>query len=90
MSTGTRYCRRSTNIEDIIYYAFCKMLSACDMYVYKTKVPTLFHSKENIYLQIVLVLKQFQLILIELFHVLLLLVQNTHPKPWPYEGRIYI
>jgi hypothetical protein len=26
-------------IEDIICYAFCKMLSVCDIYVYKTKVP---------------------------------------------------
>jgi uncharacterized ion transporter superfamily protein YfcC len=25
-------------IEDIICYAFCKMLSVCDIYVYKTKV----------------------------------------------------
>ena len=31
------------------------MLSACDIYVYKKK----FHSKENFYLQILLVLKLF-------------------------------
>jgi hypothetical protein len=33
-----------TSIEDILYYAFCKMLSVCEIYVYKTKVPIPFYS----------------------------------------------
>jgi hypothetical protein len=32
------------------------MLSACEIYVYKTKVPIPFYSKESLYLQILLVL----------------------------------
>jgi hypothetical protein len=35
------------------------MLSAYDIYVYKTKVHIPFHSKESLYLQIILVLKLF-------------------------------
>jgi hypothetical protein len=35
---------------------FCKMLSVCEIYVYMTKVPIPFHSKESLYLQILVVL----------------------------------
>jgi uncharacterized membrane protein (DUF373 family) len=72
--------------ENLAYFRLDYDISAAqnvvgfDIYVYKAKFPTLFHSKENLCFQIMLVLKLFLLILFELFQVVLPLVQNTHPK----------
>jgi hypothetical protein len=55
------------NIEDIVYYAFCKMLSACDIYAQKTYIPTFFHRKGNLYLQIVFVMEYSSWFYLNLF-----------------------
>ena len=57
----------------MLEYAFYKLLSACDIYV-------LFHSNENLYLQILLVQKNILADSNWTFASFALPFQSTHPK----------
>ena len=58
---------------------FFKML-ACDIHVYKTKVPTLFHSKEKLHLQFFVVSLETSLADSNWFFSSFAISRSTHPS----------
>ena len=58
---------------------FFKML-ACDIHVYKTKVPTLFHSKEKLHLQFFVVSPETSLADSNWFFSSFAISRSTHPS----------